>query len=143
MFEFFSLNNQHTDRFQTDQTPAKHIGKKRSALEMTPSLSASASKRHAGSRSRSGRSGTDAMFSVAGAIEALADSFTDGPASLTSPQRRSSAIAQLDEDADLSENEQVQAIRLFSRHTSIADSYLAIKKKSVRTLYIQSELSQA
>jgi hypothetical protein len=49
----------------------------------------------------------------------------------------------LDKDDDLSENEQVQAIRLFSRHTSIADTYLAIQKKGTRTLYIQSELSEA
>jgi len=43
----------------------------------------------------------------------------------------------------LSKNEQAQAIRLFSRHTSIADTYLAIHKKGTRTLYIQSELSEA
>jgi hypothetical protein len=43
----------------------------------------------------------------------------------------------------LSDNEQVHAICLFSRHTSIADTYLAILKKSKRTLYIQSELMEA
>jgi hypothetical protein len=95
------------------------------------------------SRSHSGRSGTDAMFSVVGAIESLADRFTESsndPGNLTSPQRRSAAINLLEEDGDLSDNEQVQAIRLFSRRTTIADSYLAIKKKATRTRYIQSEI---
>jgi hypothetical protein len=85
------------------------------------------------------------MFSVAGAIEALADTFVEpsgDPAMLTSPQRRTAAIAKLEEDADLSDNEQIKAIRLFSRKTFIADSYLAISKKSTRTLYIQSEMDQ-
>jgi hypothetical protein len=112
---------------------------------MTPSASVSRAKRRQSnsqsvSRSASGRSGTDAMFSVAGAISSLAESFTEDPSILTSPQRRKAAIQLLDEDDDLSENEQVQAIRLFSRQTAIADSYLAIKKKTTRTLYIQSEL---
>jgi len=82
------------------------------------------------------------MFSVAGAIESLADRFAESsdPAVLTSPQRRSAAIHLLEEDGDLSDNEQVQAIHLFSRRTAAADSYLAIKKKAIRTLYIQSEL---
>lgn len=82
------------------------------------------------------------MFSMAGAIESLADWFTESsdPASLTSPQRRSAAIHLLEEDGDLSDNEEVQAIRLFSRRTAVADSYLAIKKKATRTRYVQLEL---
>lgn len=122
-------------------------GRKRSASEMTPSVSASRAKRrhngsHSVNRSGSGRSGTDAMFSVAGAISSLAESFAEDTIILTSPQRRKAAIHKLAEDDDLSENEQVQAIRLFSRQTAVADSYLAIKKKTTRTLYIQSELME-
>jgi hypothetical protein len=83
------------------------------------------------------------MFSVAGAIESLADSFAEPSARLKSPERRKAAIQLLDKDDDLSDNEQVQAIRLFSRHTSIADTYLAIQKKVTCTLYIQSELNEA
>jgi hypothetical protein len=129
------------------EIPTKPTGRKRSAIEMTPSTSISSSKRQnthnqSVSRSHSGRSGTDAMFSVAGAIESLADRFAESndPGNLTSPQRRSAAINLLEEDGDLSDNEQVQAIRLFSRHTTVADSYIAIKKKATRTRYIQSEL---
>lgn len=101
---------------------------------MTPSLSASAGKRR-----RTGATGADGVFSLAEAIDSLSHNFaTDtGP---TSPERRRAAIDLLDEDGDLSENEQVQAIRLFSRRTAIADSYTSIKKKSVRTRYIQQEI---
>lgn len=101
---------------------------------MTPSLSASGGKRR-----RSGATGAEGVFSLAGAIGSLAQNFSadTGP---TSPERRRTAIALLDEDDDLSEHEQVQAIRLFSRRTAIADSYTSIKKKSVRTRYIQQEI---
>jgi hypothetical protein len=113
-----------------------------------PLLSASGTKcQQTGSRlsgrSGSGRSGTDTMFSVAGAIESLADSFAEPSAGLKSPERRKATIQLLDRDDDLSDNEQVQTIRLFSHHTSIADTYLAIQKKGTRTLYIQSELNKA
>lgn len=130
-----------------EETPAKGKGRKRPAVEMTPLCSVSTKHQQTGSRSvnrsGSGRSGTDAMFSVAGAIETLAESFAKPSGGLKSPERRKAAIQLLDKDDDLSENEQVQAIRLFSRHTSIADTYLAIQKKGTRTLYIQSELSEA
>jgi hypothetical protein len=56
------------------------------------------------SRSHSGRLGTNAMFSIAGAIESLADCFTESsndPGNLTSPQRHSAAINLLEEDGDL------------------------------------------
>jgi len=114
---------------------------------MTPSRSASSKRQQMGGRSvrrsSSGRSGTDAMFSVAGAIESLAESFAEPSGALKSPERRRAAIQLLNNDDDLSDNEQVQAICLFSRHTSIADTYLAIQKKATRTLYIQSELTKA
>lgn len=127
-----------------DEMLTKPNGRKRSATEMTPSMPTSAAKRQqtygrSASRAGNGRSGTDAMFSVAGAIETLADKFGESDAPST-PQRRRAAIHQLEQDDDLSENEQVQAIRLFSRQTAIAETYLAINKKSTRTLYIQSEL---
>ena len=126
----------------------KGAGRKCAACETTPSNSASSVKRQqTGSQSSnrlgSGRFGTDAMFSIAGAIESLADSFAEPPTGLKSPERRKAAIEMLDKDDDLSDNEQVHAIRLFSRHTSIVDTYLAITKKSKCTLYIQSELMEA
>jgi hypothetical protein len=127
------------------ETPIKHNNRKRSAAEMTPFISLSSRKRQPTGRSirrsaSGGRgSGTDAMFSVAGAIETLADKF-DESGGVASPERRRAAIHRLEEDDDLSETEQVAAVRLFSRKTTIADSYLAIKKKSTHTRYIQSEL---
>jgi hypothetical protein len=115
---------------------------------MTPSNFASSVKRQqtssrSSNRLGSGQSGTDAMFSVVRAIESLADFFAEPPARLKSPERHKAAIEMLDKDDDLSDNEQVHAICLFSHHTSIADTYLAITKKSKCTLYIQSELMEA
>ncbi|KAG0697719.1 hypothetical protein DFH29DRAFT_1003501 [Suillus ampliporus] len=136
-------NDEDVDDLQT-MTPIKPNNRKHSAVEMT--LFRSSRKRQPTGRaihcSSSGRgSGTDAMFSVAGAIETLADKFNES-GGLTSPQRRSAAIHCLEDDDDLSETEQVAAVRLFSCQTAIADSYLAIKKKSTRTRYIQSELAE-
>jgi hypothetical protein len=83
------------------------------------------------------------MFSVTGAIESLADSFAEPSARPKSPEHQKAAIQLLDKDDDFSDNEQVQAICLFSCHTSIADTYLAIQKKVTCTLYIQSKLNKA
>jgi hypothetical protein len=55
-------------------------------------------------------------------------------------QCRRAAINQLEEDTDLSENERIQAIRLFSCQTAVSDTYLAIRKKAPHTRYIQSEI---
>ena len=83
------------------------------------------------------------MFSIAGAIESLAESFAAPSRGLKSPERHRAAIQLLDKDDNLSDNEQVQDIHMFSHHTSIADTYLEIQKKATRTLYIQSELTKA
>ncbi|KAG2125081.1 hypothetical protein DEU56DRAFT_744042 [Suillus clintonianus] len=136
-------NDEDVDDLQT-MTPIKPNNRKCSAVEMTPF--GSSCKRQPTGRaircSSSGRgSGTDAMFSVAGAIETLADKFNES-GGLTSPERCSAAIHCLEDDDDLSETEQVAAVHLFSRQTAIADSYLVIKKKSTRTRYIQSELAE-
>ena len=82
------------------------------------------------------------MFSIANAMGKVAgmldEPYTGGL--LTSPQRHSAAIEKLEDDEDLSDHEQVEAISIFSRNTHIADSYLAIKKKSIRTSFIQAEI---
>jgi hypothetical protein len=62
--------------------------------------------------------------------------------SSATPERKA-AIQKLEDDDDLSDNEQIQAIQLFRKDSSIAQSYLAIGKKSKRTLYIQTELASA
>lgn len=60
--------------------------------------------------------------------------------STTTPERKA-AIQKLEDDGDLSDNEQIQAFQLFRKDSTIAQSYLAIRKKETRTLYIQKELS--
>ena len=82
------------------------------------------------------------MFSVVDAIESLADCFAESAdaGNLTSPQCCSAAINLLEEDGDLLDNEQVHAICLLYHCTTVADSYLAIKKKATCACYIQSEL---
>lgn len=82
------------------------------------------------------------MFSIANAMGKVAG-MLDEPHTgglLTSPQRRSAAIEKLEDDEDLSDHEQVEAISIFSCNTHIADSYLTIKKKSIRTSFIQAEI---
>jgi hypothetical protein len=61
-----------------DENPKQTTGRKWSALDMTPSISDRNSKHQnthgqSASRLRGIRSGTDAMFSMAEAIESLAD----------------------------------------------------------------------
>ena len=125
----------------------KGAGRKHAACDMMPLNSASSVKhQQTGSRSSSqlgsGQSGTDTMFSVAGAIKSLANSFAEPPAGLKSAEHCKAAIEMLDKD-DLSDNKQVHAIHIFSCHTSIVDTYLAITKKSKCTLHIQSKLMEA
>lgn len=128
-----------------DSTPPKKAWKCSSA-ETTLSISASSTKHCCCdvTHSSSGCSnGTNAMFEVAGAIKALTDSFVEpsGSWNLTLPQQHGTAICMLEEDGDLSNNEQVTAICLFSCKTSVADSYLSIKKNTTHTLFIQSEIA--
>ena len=129
-----------------DFTPPAKRAHEQISAETTPSVSASSTKCccHCDvTHSSSGHStGTSAMFEVAGAIEALSDNFLkpSSSANLTSPQWHGAAICLLKEDGDLSDNEQVVAIWLFSCKTSIADSCLSIKKKSTCTLFIQFKL---
>ncbi|KAG1719539.1 uncharacterized protein EDB91DRAFT_1065513 [Suillus paluster] len=137
------LDDKNDEDVNDSQTPIKPNNRKCSA-EMTPFCSSCKcqSTSCAIHRSLSGHgSGTDAMFLVAGAIETLADKF-DVSGGLTSPERHSAAIHCLKDDTELSKTEQVAAVQLFSHQTAIADSYLAIKKKSTRTCYIQSELAE-
>lgn len=63
---------------------------------------------------------------------------------LSSPARQRAivreAIKQLEKDEDLSDNEQVLAIELFTMRPAIADSFTAISRKSLRTQFIQRQL---
>ena len=72
----------------------------------------------------------------------MASAFIGSMGSSATPERKA-AIQKLEDDDDLSDHEQIQAIRLFCKDSSIAQSYLAIGKKGKRTLYIQAELASA
>ena len=58
-----------------------------------------------------------------------------------SPERKKQAIHLIDDDGDLSEDEMIMTLKLIRRDTSFADTILALKKKTTRTKYIKSELS--
>ncbi|KAH8102343.1 hypothetical protein DFH11DRAFT_1779430 [Phellopilus nigrolimitatus] len=85
------------------------------------------------------QSGTTAIFSLSSSIESAVDAFnssSEGPASqaiLSSPQRKSAAIRAVEESEELSDNEMT---------TDIADAYLALGKKSTRTVYLNRALAK-
>ena len=58
-----------------------------------------------------------------------------------SPECKKQAIHLIDDDGDLSEDEMIMTLKLIRRDTSFADTILALKKKTTRTKYIKSELS--
>lgn len=108
--------------------------RKRPAEDFEPA----SSKRIRGRKPTAGHAMTD----VASSVRELATAFVGSASSTATPERKA-AIRQLEDDADLSENEQIQAFRLFRKDSTIAQSYLSISKKATRTLYIQSELAEA
>ncbi len=83
-----------------------------------------------------------AGFEMAEAVRDLARSaMGDTNVSALSPARKSRAIARLEEDGELSDDEMNEAFKLIRRETSVADTYLAIGKVDRRTRFIQSELA--
>ena len=83
-----------------------------------------------------------AITEVASSVRDLASAFIGSMGSSSTPERKA-AIQKLEADNDLSDHEQIQAIQLFRKDSSIAQAYLAIGKKGKRTLYIQTELASA
>lgn len=61
---------------------------------------------------------------------------------LSTPERRSRAVKRMEDDAEYSDNEQVSIIELFEEHPKIADSFLAISNKAVRSRYIRRALEK-
>ncbi|KAJ3979342.1 Myb/SANT-like DNA-binding domain-containing protein, partial [Lentinula detonsa] len=88
---------------------------------------------------------SDAGFEMAEAVRDLARSaMGDGSdPSVLSPARKTRAIACLEQDDQLSDNEMIDAFKLIRRETSVADTYLAIGSIARRTRFIQAELSAA
>ncbi|EPQ57411.1 hypothetical protein GLOTRDRAFT_92448 [Gloeophyllum trabeum ATCC 11539] len=95
------------------------------------------------------QSGAEAMVEVADAIQCVAQAAQaqasgsagdSGVLPLTSPQHRSAAIRKIEDDGDLAETDQVHAMRLFSKRTSVADTYLAISNRTIHTHFLQAEM---
>lgn len=63
---------------------------------------------------------------------------------MSSPARQRAivreAIKRLEEDNDLSEDDQVTAIDLFTTRPSVADSFIAISRQSLRTRFVQRQI---
>lgn len=96
-------------------------------------------KRSRGRKPTAGHAITDVASSVRDLATAFAGSI-NSKAPTSTPERKS-AIQMLEDDADLSENEQIDAFQLFRKDSSIAQAYLAIRKKETHTRYIQLELA--
>jgi len=126
------------------------VGAPTSSISVTPLTPAPASsKRQAadtlepvsGKRTRQGRkkSGSQAIGDMASSIDRLASTFAVD-AAVPSPMRKRAAIHAIEDDGDLSDNEQTQAFQIIRKDTAFADTILAIRKKDARTRLIKSEL---
>ncbi|KLO05895.1 hypothetical protein SCHPADRAFT_838762 [Schizopora paradoxa] len=96
---------------------------------------------------RSRTSGSAAMLALSGSLDAVTEAFkesADTPAAgiLTTPQRRTAAIQAIEESEDLSDEEMLDAVELFREKPDVADAYMAIKKKPLRTAYLKRTLSR-
>ncbi|KAG6847438.1 hypothetical protein H0H93_008101 [Arthromyces matolae] len=84
-------------------------------------------------------SGTQAIEGMATSINRLAEAVSND-AAVPSPIRKRQAIHLIEDDGDLSDDEQIKVIKIIRRDTSFADTILAIRKAESRTRYIKSEL---
>ena len=120
-------------------TPAPAASRKRSASDAPP-LTQPGSKRSHHKRPR--QKDTDFTDEFASGFRMLAESLTASGGGPSSPERRTAAIKALQDDTqdEMSEDEQVKAVRIIQRNTAVADSYLALEKKSMRLRLIRAEL---
>ena len=89
------------------------------------------------------RSGTDAIFGVAQAIQSLGGQMLESASTsqiAPSPVRRANAVKQVFEEMDMSGDEAVQISKMLRVNTDIANMYSAIPNKAHRISYIRSEL---
>jgi hypothetical protein len=93
------------------------------------------------SSKRTRKTGTSsAIGDMASSVRELATAFksSNGP---TTPDRRAAAVQIIEDDDELSEDEQIKIFGVICRKIAIADTIIAIKDKKKRTRYIQSELA--
>lgn len=80
------------------------------------------------------------IIDMASSVRELATAFRSSGGE-GSPARRAAAIKIIEDDDDLSENEQLLIFKVIRKDVSVADLILAMRNKEKRTHYIQSELS--
>jgi hypothetical protein len=79
----------------------------------------------------------DSIAGMTTAIMELASVMKGGPAT---PERRVKAINLVEDDDAFSDDEQAHVMVLFSRDIAIADTYMGIKSKSVRTAFVRAQM---
>ncbi|KAG6826692.1 hypothetical protein H0H87_006689 [Tephrocybe sp. NHM501043] len=91
------------------------------------------------SRNGHRKSGSVAIDGMASSIDRLAAAVA-ADAVVPSPSRKRAAIHAIEDDGDLSDEEQLKVFKIIRRDTTFADTILAIRKQSARTRFIKSEL---
>ncbi|KAJ7659059.1 hypothetical protein DFH06DRAFT_1406054 [Mycena polygramma] len=121
--------NLHRDPPDDDLTPSSPV-RPRTKRAASPS-SASGSKKR--------KRNADAASEMAGAIERVALALN----TVGSPEVRRSAIRLMEDDGEFSENEEVAVMRLFTKDTAVAQTYIGSRKKTSRTNFIRSILEES
>lgn len=121
------------------RTSAPTTSRKRSASTTPPSTQPGSKQSH---HKRPRRKESNFADEFASGFRILAESLTTSGGGPSSPERRTAAIKALQDDTqnEMSEDEQVKAVRIIQRNTAVADSYLALEKKSMRLRLIHAEL---
>jgi hypothetical protein len=79
---------------------------------------------------------SQAASEIALALEHVANSLNV----VGSPEVRRKAIKVLEDDGDFSENDEVKIMRIFTKDTAVAQTYIGVSKQSKRTKFIRSVL---
>lgn len=131
-----------------DATPEKKGSHKRAATDSPEPLISTTNMQ--GKKSKHRKRGSqvlehaDAIGSVAESIDRLAAAFNTPPSASagdTATDTRRAAVKLLEEDGALSKEDQGSAMVLFRRVPDVADMYISISGKELRTIYIMSELT--
>lgn len=93
-------------------------------------------------RKKKGRdSAIEALHAFGQSFESMSNAYTASTqASMTSPQRKEVAIHAVEDDEGLSDTELVAVGKMFRDNTSMADMYMAFRRPSARTKYVQDML---
>ena len=103
----------------------------------TPSADAAVSGKQ--SRNSHWKSGSQAIDGMASSISQLANAIT-ADTIIPSPVQKQAAIHTVEDDGDLSDDEQLRVFKVICHDTGFADTILAICKKSACTRFIKEEL---